>query len=189
MTGGHAHANPAAAIEEVLAGAMRQATLHTERRWKELAEISRRTGRYLRSITSTVHVVRTGGRVEITGTVGTSLEYAPYLEYGTGLYGPKHQVIRPKQAQALRWPAGGRHTFDMQTYGYTGFKPGAGFRLSGQQRSGAAGAQARYRYAKYVRGIRPLHYARRAAHDSQEPARQIFHAAGTELARVLSEGE
>jgi len=185
MSGGHMHGNPAAAVDNVLTNAMRQATLYTERRWKELAQISTRTGRYARSITSTVHSSGHGGNVRITGTVGTSVNYAPYLEYGTGLYGPKHQLIRPKQARALRWPAGGRHTFNMRTFGYEGFKPGAGFRLTGQRRSGAAGAGARYAYAKYVRGIQPLHYGRRAAHDSQAHTRQLFHEAGRQLARVL----
>jgi hypothetical protein len=39
--------------------------------------------------------------------VGTNLHYAPYVEYGTGIYGPKGQPIRPKSAKALAWRATG----------------------------------------------------------------------------------
>ncbi len=30
--------------------------------------------------------------------------YAPYVEFGTGIYGPQGQPITPKSAQALYWP-------------------------------------------------------------------------------------
>ena len=33
--------------------------------------------------------------------VGTNVFYAIYVHNGTGLYGPKHAVIRPKRARAL----------------------------------------------------------------------------------------
>lgn len=33
--------------------------------------------------------------------VGTSVAYAIYVHEGTGLYGPKHQVIRPRTAKVL----------------------------------------------------------------------------------------
>ena len=37
--------------------------------------------------------------------------YAQYLEWGTGIYGPKKQVIRPKTAKVLSWEGtdGKRH--------------------------------------------------------------------------------
>ena len=35
--------------------------------------------------------------------VGTPVKYAEYLELGTGLYGYKHQKIRPKKAKVLHW--------------------------------------------------------------------------------------
>ena len=35
--------------------------------------------------------------------VGTNLHYAKYVEYGTGIYGPKGQPIKPKTAKALAW--------------------------------------------------------------------------------------
>jgi HK97 gp10 family phage protein len=40
-----------------------------------------------------------------TVLIGTNVEYAPYVEYGTGLEGPKNQpiVITPKNKKALFW--------------------------------------------------------------------------------------
>ncbi|WP_210154844.1 hypothetical protein [Microbispora oryzae] len=34
---------------------------------------------------------------------GSPLDYGLYLHEGTGIYGPKHRVIRPVQAKALRF--------------------------------------------------------------------------------------
>jgi hypothetical protein len=40
--------------------------------------------------------------------VGTNVHYGPYLEYGTGKYGPKGQPyeIKPKTKKALAWKSG-----------------------------------------------------------------------------------
>lgn len=35
--------------------------------------------------------------------VGTGKKYAAWVHDGTGLYGPRHAVIRPKTKKALRW--------------------------------------------------------------------------------------
>ena len=35
--------------------------------------------------------------------VGTNVHYAIFVHDGTGLYGPKHTVIKPKRAKALVW--------------------------------------------------------------------------------------
>lgn len=35
--------------------------------------------------------------------VGTNVKYARFVHDGTGLYGPRHAVIKPKQAKVLRW--------------------------------------------------------------------------------------
>lgn len=40
--------------------------------------------------------------------VGTNVTYALHVELGTGLWGPKRAVIRPKTKKALYWP-GARH--------------------------------------------------------------------------------
>ncbi len=35
--------------------------------------------------------------------IGTNMDYAPYLEVGTGIYGPYKQPIKPKTKKALAW--------------------------------------------------------------------------------------
>ena len=35
--------------------------------------------------------------------IGTNLYYAPYVEYGTGLFGPAGQRIYPRHSKALHW--------------------------------------------------------------------------------------
>jgi HK97 gp10 family phage protein len=63
-----------------LNNAMQQACALVERSAKSKAP--KDTGALRRSITSEVK----GGSTEITGTVSSPLEYAPYIEYGTGLF-------------------------------------------------------------------------------------------------------
>ncbi len=43
--------------------------------------------------------------------VGTNVEYAEDVEVGTGLFGPHHEVIRPKTAKALRFEVNGEVLF------------------------------------------------------------------------------
>lgn len=38
--------------------------------------------------------------------VGSPLKYAALVHNGTGLYGPHHQLIKPRDAKALRWRGG-----------------------------------------------------------------------------------
>lgn len=66
--------------ELALRRGMERACALVERKAKEKAP--KDTGALRRSITS--EVVQEGG--EIVGTVFTPLEYAPYVEYGTGLF-------------------------------------------------------------------------------------------------------
>ena len=35
--------------------------------------------------------------------IGTNVYYAPYVEYGTGLFGPAGQRIYPRHSKALHW--------------------------------------------------------------------------------------
>lgn len=63
-----------------LAGAMKKATLLVERSAKQ--KVPKGTGELGRSITSDVEV----GSDEVRGIVYTPLEYAPYVEFGTGLF-------------------------------------------------------------------------------------------------------
>jgi len=45
--------------------------------------------------------------------------YAQYLEWGTGIYGPKGEVIRPKTAKVLSWESGGKRRYAAYTKGMT----------------------------------------------------------------------
>lgn len=62
------------------------------------------TGRLRSSVTHDISVI--GGH--IVGRVGTNVDYALYVHEGTGLFGPKHQLIRPKSAKVLRFNAKGK---------------------------------------------------------------------------------
>lgn len=55
-------------------------------------------GRLRGSIFKKVEKVKNG---EWVGRIGSRLEYAPYQEYGTGLYGPFRRWIVPKRAKFL----------------------------------------------------------------------------------------
>lgn len=44
--------------------------------------------------------------------VGTKVPHAKFVEFGTGLYGPRRRLIRPRRAKVLRfWTKGGRIVF------------------------------------------------------------------------------
>ena len=61
----------------------------------------------------------------IIARTGTNVFYAPYQEFGTGIYGPRKQMIRPRTAKVLRWPKrGGGFVFARQV---RGVKPRAFF--------------------------------------------------------------
>jgi hypothetical protein len=160
-------------MEEAQDG-MRQSLLLVEAEWKHrLVPNLRgyRTGTYSRSITNNGGV-RVGNFIK--GLVGTNVQYAPYLEYGTGLYGPRHRWIEPRTAKALRFPA----------------RVGAGtpFTLAGRRRSGRAGENARYVFARRVRGIRPRRYARDAAMIAAPKVGKVFEAAGRRAAVRIGSG-
>ncbi len=63
------------------------------------------TGR-LRASINTQLVIRNGRPVAV---VGTNVFYARFVHDGTGLYGPRHRLIRPVRRKFLRFrPAGSR---------------------------------------------------------------------------------
>lgn len=144
---------------------MHQATALAHGAVVRAMEPNRKTGTSMRSVAT--EVIADGGVVE--GRVGTNYPPVRYQSGGTGLYGPHHEVIRPKQAQALRWPNTG----------------GGGFTLAGRQRSGAAGAGASWVFAKYVRGVRPKHYFELAVHEVHTEVVNMFAMAGRRLATRL----
>jgi HK97 gp10 family phage protein len=61
------------------------------------------TGRLQTSITS--NVAEEAGIIK--GEVGSNVIYAPYVELGTGIYGPAGKPIRPKNKKILAWVSSG----------------------------------------------------------------------------------
>lgn len=59
------------------------------------------TGTLRRSVTHTI----TGSGVGSVARVGSNLEYALWVETGTGVFGPKGKPIEPRTARYLRFPA------------------------------------------------------------------------------------
>ncbi len=112
------------------------------------------------------------------------MPYARYLEEGTGLYGPRHRWIVPVSARALRFPAGGRPSL-FSAGQRVGGSAGPGFRLTGVQRSGAAGTSAQFVFAKRVRGVRPTHFFRDAILSSQGAVLRTMRAGLLEAARKV----
>lgn len=53
----------------------------------------------------------------IFASVGSDKKYALYQEEGTGLEGPKGQMIRPKAGKVLAWKVGGKWMFAKQSRG------------------------------------------------------------------------
>lgn len=50
-------------------------------------------------------------------TLSNDTAYLPFLERGTGLYGPGHTLIKPKTASILTWIEGSRRIFAKSTKG------------------------------------------------------------------------
>lgn len=70
------------------------------------------------SVYSLVYAVR---GVAVIGEVGSPLEYAIYVELGTGIYGPSGGMIRPRRARFLVWESkGGQVIFARQVRGQPG---------------------------------------------------------------------
>lgn len=84
-------------VQDEATKAMRKSVLVVEGEAKALVAV--RTGDTRRSITS--RVVPLGAGVE--GIVGTNKKHAPYLEHGTGIYGPHKTPIVPVTKKALAW--------------------------------------------------------------------------------------
>lgn len=110
---------------------------------------SNRTGSLGRSIT-VGNIQR--GTSEKSIEVGTNLHYARYVEEGTGLYGPKKQVIRPRTAKVLAWRSVG-----------TGTKlVASGIRRSRGSIKPRPARDVYMVFARYTRGMRPWHYMKGA---------------------------
>lgn len=115
-------------------GYVRQLTQEVEREAQRLAPAG--SGRLRGSFE--VRVERRG--TAVVGTITSHLPYAVYVHEGTGLYGPRHQVIRPRSAKVLRFKPGSS----------AGGAWGAG--VSGSRSSKGPGPGG-FVFAKYVRGM------------------------------------
>jgi hypothetical protein len=49
--------------------------------------------------------------------ISNEAKYLPFIERGTGLYGPGHILIRPKTASVLTWMEGNQRVFAKYTRG------------------------------------------------------------------------
>lgn len=52
--------------------------------------------------------------------IGTNIPYAEFVETGTGLFGPKHQLIFPVKGNVMAWMKGGEAHFSRWTRGMPG---------------------------------------------------------------------
>lgn len=86
------------------------------------------TGHLRASITT--QLVSGGGRLSVR--VGTAVRYAVFVHEGTGIYGPRGTLIKPKSKQVLRWRA-----------------------RKGRGKGG-------YTYSRWSRGMRPNPFLRKA---------------------------
>jgi hypothetical protein len=98
------------------------------------ASIPRRTGRTAERVTYLIMVVGD----QVIGQFIPGSKVLEWLEEGTGIYGPQHEVIRPRNAQALR------------------------FRNRGGRASGGAYRRGSWAFAAFVRGIKPRKYVEHA---------------------------
>ncbi len=124
----------------------------------------RRTGTLGRSIA----VGEVQGTTTLRVEVGTNLHYAPYVEYGTGVYGPKGQPIRPRRAKALAWRATGGA---LQRAGLSGsLLIAAGLKLRKGKPRRSPKHDIYLIFARAVRGFPGWHFMEKAfsAADTQE---------------------
>ena len=121
--------------------------------------VPRRTGNTQRSIT---HRLRdTGGQIaEYIGDFGEAgARTAAWLEFGTGVFGPRGMRIVPKHARAMRWPVGNT-------------------RLTGSHRTGAA---AEFAFARSTKGMRAQPFMMPGFEASRPYHQEVMNAAAAEL--------
>jgi len=70
------------------------------------------------ALSASIEITQTMVDGAIAFQVGSKLPYARYVHEGTGIYGPKGQMIKPVRAKALRWRGpGGDVIFAKQVRG------------------------------------------------------------------------
>jgi len=143
----------------------------------------KRTGTLGRSIT--VGPVKQPGTAYSYVEVGTNLHYAPYAEYGTGIYAetsigepaPGRKPIRPKTAKALAWRSTG------QQMGPGGRRIASGIRYKKGRMQPQPTRDVYMNFAGSVRGMRPWHYMEKAFRDPATDA--YFQARVEQMLRAI----
>lgn len=121
----------------------------------------KRTGTLGKSITFTEPQFRAD---EASIEVGTNLDYAPYVEKGTGIYGPLGKPITPKAAKVLAWKSTGKPMTKK------GKRIASGMKLSkGKLRPNPKG-DTFMNFAMSVKGTKPWHFMRNAFTDPKSEA-------------------
>lgn len=87
--------------------------------------------------------------------------YAPYVEFGTGIYGPRGGLIYPKTARVLSWATGG------STGAYATSASGRRYYKSG---AGTAGRV----FARYIKGSRAHPFMQSIVDNSTEDVLKLF---------------
>ena len=107
-------------IPDVVAGesarAINQSLVALQRTAKDLAPVD--SGRLRSSLQITP-----ARRLEphlIAGSLGTAVKYAPFMEQGTGIYGPSGQPITAKNGKFLRFQIGSKVIFAKSVRGSKG---------------------------------------------------------------------
>lgn len=78
----------------------------------------------------------------VVARMGTNVHYAPYVEYGTGIHGPRKRRIYPRRAKALSW-----------------FQRGRGIYVGGRYQAAGPGGRITVRS---IAGMKPRPYMRPA---------------------------
>lgn len=94
-------ANSPILMREAARDTLQVATLVAEGAAKENAPIDKGLLR------GSIHSEIQNEGMEVVGVVGTNIEYAPYQEFGTGIFGPTGTPITPKRAKVLVFPGKG----------------------------------------------------------------------------------
>jgi hypothetical protein len=97
--------------------------------------------------------------------------HAKWQEHGTGIFGPRDAIIRPKTAMVMSWVQTGRP--------YLGHGITANLIKRGKHQY-----QNQYQqYAKWVRGVKPKHFMQKARQDPTIAA--LYREGGKRLAKTL----
>lgn len=91
----------------------------------ELSKSVKKAGAYILGVEKGEVPVKTGALrraiameyFSIGIKVGPNSNYAQWVHFGTGLYGPRHDFIRPKRAKVLAFKVGGKMVYAKYTRG------------------------------------------------------------------------